>query len=339
MKSNKKLNIISRFKYWMLIPIVLLVVSIIFGFVFGLNYDYDFKTVSSFDVKFNTTVTNTEYKELSKQLKTLVKSEFTDFRIEKIGDGAQNGLLVKIANEYGEFDTQIETLKNTIETKLLENTGDKLTSPVTITTTDTYKILPKDVSSLIGYSVLALACIMLFVFIYYAIRYNLTASVSIVLTILFEIAMLLTVMIVARIPFNYYFVVSYFVMTISTIIISSYLNNYIRSNLNVEKYNKYSNADRVYDAYARTIKPIMIFVALLSLSLFAIMFFGNSTLIYTMLSIIVSLMVGLFGIYFFEFSIWSFWYKKDKDATLKRKIEAENKKSTQTSKTDDKIVV
>ena len=339
MKSNNKLNIISRFKYWMLIPIVLLVVSIIFGFVFGLNYDYDFKTVSSFDVKFNTTVTNTEYKELSKQLKTLVKSEFTDFRIEKIGDGAQNELLVKIAKENEEFYTQIETLKNTIETKLLENTGDKLTSPVTITTTDTYKILPKDVSSLIGYSVLALACIMLFVFIYYAIRYNLTASVSIVLTILFEIAMLLTVMIVARIPFNYYFVVSYFVMTISTIIISSYLNNYIRSNLNVEKYNKYSNADRVYDAYARTIKPIMIFVALLSLSLFAIMFFGNSTLIYTMLSIIVSLMVGLFGIYFFEFSIWSFWYKKDKDATLKRKIEAENKKSTQTSKTDEKIVV
>ena len=83
MKSNNKLNIISRFKYWMLIPIVLLVVSIIFGFVFGLNYDYDFKTVSSFDVKFNTTVTNTEYKELSKQLKTLVKSEFTDFRIER----------------------------------------------------------------------------------------------------------------------------------------------------------------------------------------------------------------------------------------------------------------
>ncbi len=339
MKSNNKLNIISRFKYWMLIPIVLLVVSIIFGFVFGLNYDYDFKTVSSFDVKFNTTVTNTEYKELSKQLKTLVKSEFTDFRIEKIGDGAQNGLLVKIANENGEFDTQIESLKNTIETKLLENTGDKVSSPVTITTTDTYNILPKDASSLIGYSVLAMTCIMLFVFIYYAIRYNLTASVSIVLTILFEIAMLLTVMIVARIPFNYYFVVSYFVMTISTIIISSYLNNYIRSNLNVEKYNKYSNADRVYDAYARTIKPIMIFVALLSLSLFAIMFFGNSTLIYTMLSIIVSLMVGLFGIYFFEFSIWSFWYKKDKDATLRRKIEAEKKKSTQSSKSDDKIVV
>ena len=80
----------------MLIPIVLLVVSIIFGFVFGLNYDYDFKTVSSFDVKFNTTVTNTEYKELSKQLKTLVKSEFTDFRIEKV-------LIKKLLGETDKF--------------------------------------------------------------------------------------------------------------------------------------------------------------------------------------------------------------------------------------------
>ena len=339
MKSNNKLNIISRFKYWMLIPIVLLVVSIIFGFVFGLNYDYDFKTVSSFDVKFNTTVTNTEYKELSKQLKTLVKSEFNDFRIEKIGDGAQNGLLVKIANENGEFDTQIETLKNTIETKLLENTGDKLTSPVTITTTDTYKILPKDVSSLIGYSVLALACIMLFVFIYYAIRYNLTASVSIVLTIFFEIAMLLTVMIVARIPFNYYFVVSYFVMTLMTLLTSTYINNYIRSNLNVEKYSKYSNSDRVYDAYKKTFKPVIIFTSLITLSLFAVMFFGDVSLIFTVISIILGLLVSLFGVYMFEFCLWSFWYKKDKDTTLKRRIELEKKRANETEKSNDKIVV
>ena len=67
--SKEKCGIINNFKYFMLIPIVLLVISLIFGFVFGLNYDYDFRNVSTFDVKFNTTVSDSEYKELNKQLK------------------------------------------------------------------------------------------------------------------------------------------------------------------------------------------------------------------------------------------------------------------------------
>lgn len=339
MKSNNRADFIGKFKFWMLIPIVIVVVAIVFGFVFGLNYDYDFRNVSTFDVKFNTTVTQDEYKELTTQLKGLVKTEFSDYRIEKIGEGAQNGLLVKIANDNGDYDTAIDELKTTIESSLIVNCGDKITSPITITTTETTTILPKNASSLIGFSALAIACIMLFVFIYYAIRYNLIASLSIVLTTLLEIAMLVSVMIVARVPFNCYFVISFFVMTLCSILISTYINNYIRSNLNVEKYSKYSNADRVYDAFRRTIKPIIIFVALVSLSLFAIMFFGDLTLIYTMISIILGLIVAMFVVYFFEFSVWSFWYKKDKDATLRRKIENDKKKANQANKTDDKIVV
>ena len=188
--SKEKCGIINNFKYFMLIPIVLLVISLIFGFVFGLNYDYDFRNVSTFDVKFNTTVSDSEYKELNKQLKNLVETKFNDYRIEKIGEGAQNGLLVKIANDDGQFDSDIESLKSTIESSLIVNCGDRITSSVIITTSETNKVLPKNASELIGYSVLAMACIMLFVFVYYGIRYNLVSSITFVLTILFEIAIL-----------------------------------------------------------------------------------------------------------------------------------------------------
>ena len=51
MKSNNKFNFVKSFKYWMITPIVLLLVAIVFSAVFGLNLDYDFRTVSSFDVK------------------------------------------------------------------------------------------------------------------------------------------------------------------------------------------------------------------------------------------------------------------------------------------------
>ncbi len=340
MKSNKKnINIISGFKYYMLIPIVLLVLSIVFGFVFGLNYDYDFRNVSTFDVKFNTTVTETEYKELTKQLKGLVDNKFDDYRIEKIGDGAQNGLIVKIANDNNKFDSEIDDLRTTIESSLLVNCGENIESSVIITTTEKNDILPKNASELIWYSVLAVVCILVFVFIYYLIRYNFVSSISFVLTILFEIAMLTIVMIVARVPFNYYFVVSYFVMILSSALISTYLNNNIRSNLNNEKYDKYSNSDRVYDAFGKTLKPVLIFTALMILSVFGIMFFGNLSLIYIVLSIMLGYLVMLFGTYMFEFSLWSFWYKKDKDATLRRKLELEKKRAENNNQTDEKIIV
>lgn len=340
MKSNKKkLKIISGFKYYMLIPMVLLVVAIVFGFVFGLNYDYDFRNVSTFDVKFNTTVKDVEYKELTKQLDKLIETKFEDYRIEKIGEGAQNGLLVKIANDNNSIDSDIDELRNTIESSLLVNCGDSITSSVNITTTEKTDILPKNASELIGYSVLAVVCILAFVFFYYLIRYNFVSSICNVLTILFEIAMLTIVMIVARVPFNYYFVVSYFVMILSSVFISTYLNNYIRNNLNNEKYDKYSNADRVYDAFGKTYKPVLIFTALMILSVLGVMSFGNLSLIYTVLSIVIGYLVMLFGTYMFEFSLWSFWYKKDKDATLRRRVELEKKREENSNKTDEKIVV
>ena len=48
---------------------------------------------------------------------------------------------------------------------------------------------------------------------------------------------------------------------------------------------------------------------------------------------------SLFGVYMFEFCLWSFWYKKDKDTTLKRRIELEKKRANETEKSNDKIVV
>ena len=318
---------------------VLLVLAIVFGCVFGLNYDYDFRNVSTFDVKFNTTVTDVEYKELTKQLDKLIETKFEDYRIEKIGEGAQNGLLLKIANDNNSFDSDIDELRNTIESSLLVNCSDSITSSVNITTTEKTDILPKNASELIGYSALAVVCILAFVFFYYLIRYNFVSSICNVLTILFEIAMLTIVMIVARVPFNYYFVVSYFVMILSSVFISTYLNNNIRNNLNNEKYDKYSNADRVYDAFGKTYKPVLIFTALMILSVLGVMSFGNLSLIYTVLSIVIGYLVMLFGTYMFEFSLWSFWYKKDKDATLRRRVELEKKREENSNKTDEKIVV
>ena len=321
----------------MLVPIVLVLASIVIAAVFGLNYDYDFRTVSTFDVKFNTTVSPDEYTELEKSLDNILDFKFEDYRIERIGEGAQNGLIVKIPNENGQLNACIDEIKANIEENLLDDFSNKATTSVTVTTTDTNKILPKNVTELVLYSVLAVICLMIVVFIYNFFRYNFVSSVSIVLTILLEIAMLTTVMIVARVPFNYYFVISYFVMIIESIFISTFISNQIKSTLQLEKYNKYSNADRIYDADKKTITTTLLSVGILSLCLIAVMFFGNISLIYTIISILIGNVIALFGCIVFNTSIWSFWYKKDKDASLRRRIESEKKKLE--NKDEEKIVV
>lgn len=341
MKSNNKtnLNFVKNFKYFMILPIILIISSIVLGILFGINFDYDFKTVSVFDVKFNTTVTDAEYIELERSLDCIIDKDFDDFRIERIGEGAQNGLLVKIANEDSEFDEKIVTLKSTIEADLLKDFTNKDTTSITVTTTDTNNTLPKNVTDLILYSVLAIVCLLIFAFLYNIFRYNFVSGITIVLTILSEIVMLTSVMIVARVPFNYYFVVPYFVMIVATIFMSAYINNEIKSKLNVDKYNKYSNSDRIYDAVKRTFTPIILFEAIISLLLFAVMFFGNISLVYTIVAILISNVISLFFTCVFNTTLWSYWYKKDKDAALRRRIDSEKKKLENKNKNDDEKIV
>jgi hypothetical protein len=64
----------------------------------------------------------------------------------------------------------------------------------------------------------------------------------------------------------------------------------------------------------------------MSLCLSAVMFFANASLIYTIISILIGNVISLFGCIIFNTSIWSFWYNKQKDASLRRRIESENKK-------------
>ena len=71
------------------------------------------------------------------------------------------------------------------------------------------------------------------------------------------------------------------------------------------------------------------------------MFFGGPSLIYLGIAIILGLIISAFVSLFINTSLWSFWYKKDKDNVLKRRLAAEKHKEElkANKKTDDKIVV
>ncbi|MBQ7352097.1 MAG: hypothetical protein IJW59_04505 [Clostridia bacterium] len=343
MKLNNKLNYVSKFKYFMIIPIVIVLASIVIGAIFNLNFDYDFRKVDNFSVKFNTTVTESEYDALEESISGILdKQGFKQYRLERIGSGAQNAILVKIPNDNGSFDSAIDEVKVIIEDKLLSVT-DSISTSVVVTTSETGYSHPKNVTNLILYSTLSIVCIILFMFLYNVIRYNLASAYSIALSILLEVAMLFSSMVLFRIPFNYYFVVPFIVMITTTIINTTYINNYIKNTLTLDSYAKTTNSSRVEEATCKTFKLISCYTLMIMAVVLSVMFFGGPSLIYLGLAIVVGLIISAFVSLFFNTSLWSFWYRKDKDSVLKRRILAEQKKQDikdgKAKPVDDKIVV
>ena len=343
MKTNKSFNYVNKFKYLMLIPIVLVLLSIILGTIFNLNYDYDFRKVSSFSVKFNTTVNETEYATLEKNIdRILEENGFKDYRLDRVGSGAQNAVLVKIANDNSELDSKIDSVKLVLEDELLDMSSG-ITSSVVISLTDTDYSLPKNVTNMAWFSVLAVACIVVFALAYSAIRYNLIAGCSLATSLLLDVVMLFASMVVFRIPFNYYFVLPFIVMIATTILNATYMNNYIKSTLADENYIKYTNSQRVEEVTGKTYKGILIYTSMLIALVLAVMFFGGPSLIYLGLAIIVGLIVSTFVSLLINTSLWAMWYRKDKDKMLIRRIELEKQrelnKNNKNKKEDEKIVV
>ena len=341
-QNNSNKNFVSSFKFYMIIPMVIVALAIILGAIFGLNFDYDFKNVDTFNVKFYTTITTEEYQVFENEIADIVESyDIKDYRFERIGEGAENGIMVKIPTNENITTSVIDDIKLDIEENLLSN-SENITSDVIVATTETITNLPRNIVSPILYALLALGCILLFAFIYKWIRYNLVAAYSLVLTILFEVAMLFAIQVVARIPFNTNFMISYAVMTVATIIITTFINNIIKSTLNDEQFAKSNNTERVSFAISKVLKKTLICSLIFMFAVLILGFVGNISSLYTTISIIVGIIVAFVSSLYFNTCVWALGYKKDKDMMLKRRIEIEKKRLEEKenkNKSDEKIVV
>ncbi len=339
MKSNKKAcDFLSKFKIFLLIPIVLVFSSLIVSVFLGFNLDYDFRKVTTFSIKFNSTVTATEYDVLSSETKSIIKqSDISTFRIERIGEGAQNGLLVKIPNDSGALTDEIEGLKTNLESNLLIDIADKIESTVVISTTDISHNQPQNINRMLLFSAICVVCILAFVFLYMFIRFNLIMGLSVVLSILMGIAILTSGIILFRIPLNNQFMLAYFVLILSVTLQSIYLANFVKSTFKLDSFSKSTNKDRAYFAISKSYKEILIFAGIVALATMIVGLFGNASLIFTTLSLVLALLISPFVSIVFNLSIWSSWYQKDKDLILRRRLEIEKKKLEK--KTEDKIVV
>ncbi len=341
MKSNKTFNYVSKFKFLMLVPLVLALVAVVIGAIFNFNLDYDFQKVSNFTVKFNTTVTDAEYDAFETTLEEIVENnDFSDYRIERVGEGAQNGLIVKVPNNEGKLDARLNTLRTNIEDTLLSET-EGVESNVVVTTSELTFSQPRNATKLIWFSVLAIVCVVAFVIVYKWIRYNLMSGLTLATSIALEISMLVSVLVLARIPVNYYIMVPFEVMIITTLINSTIMDNSIKNSLSLDE--KMTNEERVLRASKESYKIIAFYMLFVLVAIMGLVFFGNDSLIYLGLAIVAGLFVSAFVSLFISNSLWAFWYNKENDKVLVRRIETEKKrleaKNNKNKQPDDKIVV
>ena len=339
--NNSKFSFIPCFKYLMIVPIVMALAAIIIGIIAGFNYDYDYKNVSTFTVKFNTTVTETEYDLFEEEItKVVVRYDLDDHRISRIGADAQNGILVEIVNPENEHDASIEDLKLDLEENLFTNLESELDRSIYISTTDTITNIPANSCRLIWMTALAVGCVLVVAFLYSLIRYNLMAGVSVVLSVLLALVMLTSANIIFRIPLNTGFPIAYAVATLLCVIISIVINNGLKPTVNDDQYAKFSNEERVYSVVnCRFIAMILVCLAFIVLPLVIIAAFSTISTLYTIISVIVAMVISVFTSMFFASTIWSFWYNREKDKMLKRRKVREQKKLENKDKTDEKIVV
>lgn len=338
--NNSKFNFVSLFKYIMIVPVVLALASIIIGAICGFGLDYDYRNVSEFTVKFNTTVSEKEYSIFEDKVDgVLERYDFDSYRVERIGEDAENALLIKIVNEDGVYDDQIEALKTEFEDSLYSSVQSKLDRDIYISTSDTITSTPINSSRMIWFGVLSLGCILLFVFLYMLIRYNLMAGVTNILGILLSLAMLTACNIIFRIPLNTGFMLAYVATTLIGAIISIVICNRLKPTLNDDAFSKYSNEERVYFAVnVDFIIKVLILLAFVALPLVILAIFSNISTVFTIISVLVGMIISAFTSLIFAPSIWAFWYKRDKDIMLKRRKEREQKK-LENKDNDEKILV
>lgn len=339
--NNSKFNFISYFKYLMIVPVVMALAAMIIGLIAGFNYDYDYKNVSTFTVKFNTTVTEAEYDLFEEEItKVVVRYDLDDHRISRIGKDAQNGILVEIVNPDNEHASSIEDLKLELEENLYTTLESQLDRSIYVSTTDTIVNVPTNSTHMFWWSLLAVGCVLVLAFLYTLIRYNLMAGVSVVLSTLLALVMLTSANVIFRIPLNTGFPIAYAVATLLCVIISLVINNGLKLTINDDQYSKFSNEERVYSVVnCRLIAMILVSLAFVVLPLVLIAVFSTISTLYTIISIIIGMVVAVFTSMFFGPTIWSFWYNREKDKMLKRRKVREQKKLENKDKTDEKIVV
>jgi len=225
---------------------------------------------------------------------------------------------------------QLEDIKNAIETDLQASIAN------TVEVSD-INLVQTDLEGNVIYALIALAIILVAIFVYVWIRFNLSFAFASGIMGLFAPAMTFVIFGLFRLPFDG---VSFAVMLIASIL-SEMIFMHIADNIRNQELDNQSLTNNEYiknanhsiiNVIANPLIGLTAFLLLLTI----IMLFVNIGIAFTLISVIFMIFVVVYSSMVVATSFWANIYNKDKDQRLKSRLDRLSKEKVKKQKKSDK---
>lgn len=344
MKSNNQDKLFSNAKYFLLVPVIIMMLAIIVFVLFSYNKSADFKDGYSFKVNYKKDLSSSEYNSAVNLIENNLHDKFgNQISIEttKVNDDIEVGTLVKVYQnaDIENFETELTSLTDEVKTEL-----NKLFTNSHVLVDDVEQVSGLNYSKDLLWSGVALLVTMVVAFVYFWIRFELKTAITSLAIVPYVVLLMASITVLFRLPVSTLFTTPIVISSIIAYIVYMILSEKVREYLRNEKYDNLTNTQLIMTALEDSKKSIG-FILLGSTAIYLMtMFFFTMKLFIFAISGILGLIVATYASTIITSLLWTKLYRRDKDNRLKElkdneaKVKKEGKKK-KTKEEKEKILV
>ncbi len=317
----------NLFKFYLLVPVVIMLLALIIGVIFGVNKSNDFKTTYSFTVKYNSTVSEKEYDAYIKDISNILDkngAEKFDYKFEKLNDDISLTTKVIISNsQYASADlaNKFTTISNNIKQVVNEKIGGGH-----IEISELSEISGQSFTKEILKTLLAVGVITVLAFAYIWIRYELKMALCSLLILPYNVGLLIAMLVLLRLPFNNMFMIPFYLTMLVSYVVFIIIANNIRDELDDDVFAESKNNDLFINSLNTSKNALTIILICLATAILISMLSFSIKVIFIAIACLLGLCIAVYSPLFVTFGLWTKVYNIDKDKRLKaKKLKKENK--------------
>ncbi len=345
MKSNNcSQKIFKGAKYFLLVPVVIVFVSLIMFIIFSFNKGYDFKNNYTFTLNYKSDISSSKYNDCDNIIKNNIYDKFGNkvtVVTQKLNEDIETATLVKVyTNDKSDKMTDdlnavVEQIKSQVNVKIGD--GHSIVSDVMFAKGQNY-------SAEVLWTGISLLVIMAVIFAYLWIRYELKTAITSLVIAPFITIMYTALYVLLRLPVSSLYCTPLIISTIISYVIFIVYANITRGYLKNDKYNKCTNAEILTLAMDKIKTIVLSIICLTTFAYIVTMFFFTWRFVVFAISGLIGLILAVYASIVLSSLLWSKMYRRDKDMRLREEKENEEKKlkegnKKKTKEEEEKILV
>lgn len=342
MKSNNYTQkIFSGAKYFLLVPLIITLVSVILFTIFSFNTSTDFKNNYTFTVSYKADITNKTYDACENIIKNNIYDKLgnsVSVSTQKLNEDIEIATSVKVYTNK-DVKTDLEAVVDVIKSEINTKIGDGH-----IQIDDIALAKGQNYSAQLLWTGVALMVVMAVMFAYLWFRYELKTAITSLTIAPFITVMYTALYILFRLPVSTLFVIPLIASVLIGYIVFVIFTHTTRADLLNEKYAKCTNAEILQDSIEKIKKSVLGITILTTFMYFiTLLFFTKKSVVFAV-SGLIGLVLALYVSIIISSILWSKMYRRDKDTRLKEEKDKEDKKKKEgnkkkTKNEEDKILV